>query len=236
MYADTITESMRAAIEETERRRTAQERYNREHGITPITIVKEIRDINDRLRAVAEHGAAYEAAEGRNLTGSSRAQIETLVGRMEAEMRLAARNLEFERAAALRDEIQSIRLRVLEDDASLVVERAAEAAAEGRPPRSAGGPRGGRGRRGERGGNAGDGRPAASDTSVLEVTEVRVVAAGDEPAGIDEGTAADWLPGLRDEHDDDGGWQAGWLDRPTWDRTVTPNIRHRQGRRSPRRG
>ncbi len=245
MYADTITESMRAAIEETKRRRTAQERYNREHGITPITIVKEIRDINDRLRAVAEHGAAYEAAEGRNLTGSTKAQIEQLVGRMDAEMRMAARNLEFERAAALRDEIQSIRLRVLEDDASLIVERAAEAAADGRPQRPGGGPRGSRGRRGGRGGNAGgDGRPS-SEASVLEVTEVRVVAAGEEPAGeepagepagIDVGTAADWLPGLRDEHDDDGGWQAGWLERPTWDRTVTPNIRHRQGRRSPRRG
>ncbi len=39
---------------------------------------------------------------------------------------------------------------------------------------------------------------------------------------IDEGTAADWLPGIRDEHEDEAGWQARWLDRPTWDRTVTP--------------
>jgi hypothetical protein len=59
--------------------------------------------------------------------------------------------------------------------------------------------------------------------------------AGEEP-GVAEGTAADWLPGLRDEHeDDDAGWQARWLDRPTWDRTVTPNVKRRTGRRGARR-
>jgi hypothetical protein len=71
---------------------------------------------------------------------------------------------------------------------------------------------------------------------VLEVTAVTVVPAGEEPVVIDEGTAADWLPGLRDEHEDDAGWQARWLDRPTWDHTVTPNVRRRTGRRGPRRG
>jgi hypothetical protein len=71
--------------------------------------------------------------------------------------------------------------------------------------------------------------------SALEVTEVTVVPAGEEQA-IADGTAADWLPGLRDEHDDDGsGWQARWLDRPTWDRTITPNVKRRTGRRGPRR-
>ena len=55
-----------------------------------------------------------------------------------------------------------------------------------------------------------------------------------EPGG--EGTASDWLPGIRDEHDDAGGWQARWLDRPTWDRTVTPNIRRRTGQRPVRSG
>ena len=59
-----------------------------------------------------------------------------------------------------------------------------------------------------------------------------VLAADEEPADnldgvpgepdIDENTVADWLPGIRDEHEDDAGWQARWLDRPTWDRTVTP--------------
>ena len=52
----------------------------------------------------------------------------------------------------------------------------------------------------------------------------------------DEGTASDWLPGIRDEHDDDdGGWMARWLDKPTWDRRVTPNVIKRTGERPTRR-
>jgi hypothetical protein len=73
---------------------------------------------------------------------------------------------------------------------------------------------------------------------VLEVASVTVVPAGAEPGGEPdpaEGTPSDWLPGIRDEHEDAAGWQARWLDRPTWDRTVTPNIRRRQGTRPPRR-
>jgi hypothetical protein len=82
---------------------------------------------------------------------------------------------------------------------------------------------------------------------LLEVTSVTVLPAEDEPAATldgqpadgeergDDGTASDWLPGIRDEHEDDGGWQARWLDRPTWDRTVTPNIRRRTGQRPARR-
>ena len=64
-----------------------------------------------------------------------------------------------------------------------------------------------------------------------------VLPAGADPGdeGPTEGTASDWLPGIKDEHDDGTGWQAQWLDRPTWDRTVTPNIRRRQGTRPPRR-
>ena len=124
MYADRMTESMQVAIDETERRRTNQEKYNVEHGIVPQTIIKGIRDINDRLRAVAEATASY-AAEPRRASSPrrDRAKIEALVAQMEAEMRAAARELEFERAAALRDEIQQIRLRVLEEDASVTVGR-----------------------------------------------------------------------------------------------------------------
>ena len=82
MYADRVTESMRAAIDETNRRRGVQEKYNREHGITPVTIVKEIRDINDRLRTAAEHAASYGADTGeRDLTGATKKEIETLVAR-----------------------------------------------------------------------------------------------------------------------------------------------------------
>jgi hypothetical protein len=79
----------------------------------------------------------------------------------------------------------------------------------------------------------------------MEVTSVTVMSADEEPGdtldgvpgegSIDEGTAADWLPGIRDEHEDESGWQARWLDRPTWDRTVTPNIKKRTGQRPARR-
>jgi len=253
MYADNVTESMRAAIDETNRRRSIQERYNKDHGIQPVTIVKGIRDINDRLRAVAEAHGTYATAPGqeRAFTEMAKGQVEKLVSQMEAEMRQAARDLEFERAAALRDEIQEIRLRVLDEDASAAVARAAERAAKARPV----GPAGSRpaparaartikpvrqaaqraGRRGRRGaGGDGDG-PEGPE---LEVTEVVVVPAGDEPGGdslMTAATASDWLPGIRDEHEDDG-WSAKWLDRPTWDHTVTPNVIKRTGIRPPGRG
>ena len=87
----------------------------------------------------------------------------------------------------------------------------------------------------------GAGGPARASPA-FEVTEVTVLPSGEEPVGgedADEGSvgvAAELFPGIRDEHeDDDGGWQARWLDRPTWDRTVTPNIRRRTGQRPTRR-
>jgi excinuclease ABC subunit B len=133
MYADTITESMRAAIDETNRRRAIQASYNTERGIEPQTIIKGIHDLNQRLRAVAESGVVYGdgsngAAGGRALSDMGRREIEQMVARLEAEMRAAAKELEFERAAALRDEVQQIRLRVLEEDEATKVARAAEAA------------------------------------------------------------------------------------------------------------
>jgi excinuclease ABC subunit B len=255
MYADSMTDSMKAAIGETDRRRAVQARYNTEHGIVPATIVKGIRDLNDQLRTVAEGTVVYaserEARDARLLELDTK-KVEELIRRMEAEMRSAAKELEFERAAALRDEIQQIRLRVLTEDQSVVVARAAEQAAR-RAPASHGNVRRGRAR---------DGADSAesADALALSVATVEVLPAGEEPddalaasavegadgaaapgtdagaeAAISQGTAADWLPGIRDEHDDAPGWQAGWLDRPTWDRTVTPNIRHRTGTRAPRR-
>ncbi len=233
MYADTMTDSMRAAIGETDRRRRVQERFNEEHGIQPTTIVKGIHDLNERLRSVAESSVVYtsdrEALAERALSSQNQAAIEKLLAQMETEMRSAARELEFERAAALRDEIQQIRLRVLEQDQSLIVGRAAErAAAEARE------------RRRERG----DGRPSPP-ASTVTVTAVEVLPSAEEPAAALAGTpagedqvavtASDWLPGIRDEHEDDGGWQARWLERPTWDRTVTPNIKRRTGQRPGRR-
>ena len=244
MYADRITESMQVAIDETARRRVAQQKYNVEHGIVPQTIVKGIRDINDRLRAVAEASGAYAAGgRARALSEMSRDEIGKLVGQLEAEMRAAARELEFERAATLRDEIQQIRLRVLEEDASVTVARAAERAATkvdtrptAKPSERAAAMRSGA-RRGRR-------TMAAGEAPGLDVTSVTVLPADEEPAaaldgqpGSDEGTASDWLPGIRDEHEgDDAGWMARWLDRPTWDRRVTPNVLKRTGERPARRG
>jgi excinuclease ABC subunit B len=240
MYADTITQSMRAAIDETDRRRAVQARYNTEHGIEPATIIKEIHDINQRLRAVADTTEVYVAGgpAGRfgphDLRAESREQVEKILVRMEADMRNAAKNLEFERAATLRDELRQVRLRVLDQDVSTTVERAAEAAAHERSaPAGAAGSRATSTRRPGQ-------RPARAEAPALEVTSVEVLAAGehDPSETLEEATAAtasDWLPGIRDEHDDDGGWQARWIDRPTWDHTVTPNVLKRTGQRPGRR-
>ncbi len=250
MYADRVTESMRVAIDETARRRAIQEAYNKEHGIEPKTIVKGIRDLNDQLRSVAEGTIVYSSereARDARLAELDTKKVEELVARMESEMRAAAKELEFERAAALRDEIQQIRLRVLDEDQSAIIARSAELAAQRTPVRS-GRTSAARNRQpvgvapfGGGGGFAGEAGGGDIDTdapgSVLEVASVTVLPAGPEPGGdpeTAEGTPSDWLPGIRDEHDDSPGWQARWLDRPTWDRTVTPNIRKRQGTRPPR--
>ena len=231
MYADRITESMRVAIDETSRRRAIQAAYNTEHGIEPQTIVKEIRDINDRLAAVAESPGAY-GADDKELSELSLAEVEKMVAQLEAEMKNAAKQLEFERAAALRDEIQDIRIRILEQDASVaILKKAEKAARQGKPasPTAKPSERAAAKKAGERRGRG--------EGSALEVTEVTVLPAGEELVDIDEGTAADVFPGLKDAHeDDDEGWMARWLDKPTWDRRVTPNVIKRTGARPRRRG
>ncbi len=103
MYADRVTASMQAAIDETDRRREKQVAYNKEHGIVPETIIKEIRDIQQGLRRVAEERAELQVA------GKEPEELAEMMGRMEAQMKDAARNLEFERAASLRDEILQLR-------------------------------------------------------------------------------------------------------------------------------
>ena len=236
MYADRVTESMQVAIDETNRRRAVQAAYNTEHGITATTIVKEIRDINDRLAAVARAPGAY-GPDSRELTALSQAQVEKLVSQLETEMRSAAKQLEFERAAALRDEIQEIRRRVLEEDASVAVlkaaERAASGAADARRATASARPSE---RATARKAGIRQGHQHGQEPSALEVTSVTVLPAGEEPLDIDEGTAADVFPGIKDSHEDlDEGWMARWIDRPTWDRRVTPNVIKRTGTRSRRR-
>ncbi len=101
MYADTVTGSMQAAMDETQRRRQIQEAYNREHGITPQGIRKAIRDITERVQAVAEARTAYTVAP----PPASREDVARLIKELEAQMKAAARSLEFEKAALLRDRI-----------------------------------------------------------------------------------------------------------------------------------
>lgn len=103
MYADNLTDSMKKAIEETKRRRTLQMAYNEEHGITPKTIVKKIPDVI-RATQVAEEEESYvtKATKGKKLT---KVEKEQLVASLEVEMKEAAKALDFERAAELRDTI-----------------------------------------------------------------------------------------------------------------------------------
>jgi len=103
MYADNMTDSMKKAIEETKRRRTIQMAYNEEHGITPKTIVKKIPDVI-RATQVAEEEESYvtKATKGKKLTKVER---EKLLATLELEMKEAAKALDFERAAELRDTI-----------------------------------------------------------------------------------------------------------------------------------
>jgi excinuclease ABC subunit B len=104
LYADTVTESMRQAIDETSRRRTLQEAYNTAHGITPETVRKEIRagiEAESTSRAVA-FSAVGQGEESRRRSAE-------LLEQLEAEMMQAAAELDFERAARIRDEIAALR-------------------------------------------------------------------------------------------------------------------------------
>lgn len=110
MYADEITESMYKAIEETNRRREIQERYNKEHNITPKTVYKEIRDTLDTFEELAEEeGIKRKRAPGepldlrREMEAMKPTELLKLAGRLEKEMKSAAKDLRFEEAAELRD-------------------------------------------------------------------------------------------------------------------------------------
>jgi len=105
MYADTVTDAMREAIDETNARRAKQEAYNKEHGIVPQTIIKEVHDLTDRVRAATqkEDERALKPEELEPAT------LEKLIRELEKEMKTAAENWEFEKAAALRDQIFEMR-------------------------------------------------------------------------------------------------------------------------------
>jgi excinuclease ABC subunit B len=105
MYADRITDSMKWAIEETERRRAIQVAHNEEHDIVPTTIVKEVRDLTDRVRAQA----APQEEPGLALTQLPKDELARLIRELEKQMKAAAQDLEFEKAALLRDQVFELR-------------------------------------------------------------------------------------------------------------------------------
>ena len=96
MYADSISDSMKEAIDETKRRRTIQELYNKEHGITPKTIIKEIRDVISN---------EDDTKEEKKKPKMSKQEKENMISMLEHEMKTAAKDLDFERAMELRDAI-----------------------------------------------------------------------------------------------------------------------------------
>jgi excinuclease ABC subunit B len=115
MYADKITPAMKTALEETERRREKQDKYNQEHGIVPESIKKAISDITERVKlgAVAEDGAKYQAGAG----PIPIPELKKIIKEVNKQMLAAADNLEFEKAAGLRDQIFELReLLALESD------------------------------------------------------------------------------------------------------------------------
>ncbi len=114
MYADRITASMQRAIDETDRRRAKQSEYNKEHGIQPVGIVKEVRDLTDQIsaRAVAEPKAKYRVG-GKG--GIPQSELKRIILDIEKEMKGAAQNMEYEKAALLRDQMYELRTIMAEE-------------------------------------------------------------------------------------------------------------------------
>ncbi|GIC72929.1 excinuclease ABC subunit UvrB [Limosilactobacillus fermentum] len=109
MYADTVTDSMRAAIDETKRRRTIQEAYNKEHGITPKTIIKPIQEAIKAVKPVedeqADKGAEFTSKDFAALDKEAQAQM---IAELTEQMKAAAKRLDFEQAATLRDTVMEL--------------------------------------------------------------------------------------------------------------------------------
>ena len=110
MYADTVTASMRSAIEETERRRALQSAYNTEHGITPESIVRHIDEV---FSSVYERDYGTPALKDSREPFRTQAELDAEIARLEADMKSAAANLDFERAASIRDTLKTLRSREL---------------------------------------------------------------------------------------------------------------------------
>ncbi len=106
MYADRVTDSMQRAIDETNRRREVQMAYNEEHGIEPASIVKSVRDLTERVRARMQEEEEVEALAPEQLP---KEDLQQLINALEKQMKEAARALEFEKAAVLRDQVLELK-------------------------------------------------------------------------------------------------------------------------------
>jgi excinuclease ABC subunit B len=115
MYADRMTDSMKFAIDETNRRRAKQVKYNEENGIVPISIHKAIHDLTEEFsaKAVSEMRGEYKT---KNVSDIPRNELQKIINEMEKQMKEAAKNLDFERAAALRDEMYDLKNLLAEDE------------------------------------------------------------------------------------------------------------------------
>lgn len=111
MYADVVTDSMRRAIDETDRRREIQTAYNKQHGIIPKTIQKRVKDLIETTK-VAEESPEYTATTASRVAAMKKNEIIELIAKLEKEMREASKALEFERAADLRDMIVELREKI----------------------------------------------------------------------------------------------------------------------------
>jgi excinuclease ABC subunit B len=108
MYADQMTDSMRAAIHETDRRRAIQSAYNEEHGITPQSIVKQIDDVMSSVYERDYMTPPMMLRDG-GQTFRTQAELDAHISGLQEKMRAAAANLDFEKAASLRDDIKRLR-------------------------------------------------------------------------------------------------------------------------------
>jgi excinuclease ABC subunit B len=117
MYADRVTDSMKFAIDETNRRRAKQVKYNEANGIVPISIHKAIHDLTEEFseKAVSEMRGEYKT-KGIGAQSVPRNELQKIISEMEKQMKEAAKNLEFERAAALRDEMYELKMLMAEDE------------------------------------------------------------------------------------------------------------------------
>jgi excinuclease ABC subunit B len=116
MYADKITDSMKRAIDETTRRRKKQADYNREHNIEPVGIVKAVYDLTARLTAGADKDGGKPGQDTtRSAASLPKKELERVIGELENQMKAAAKDLEFERAAVLRDQVYQLRTILAEE-------------------------------------------------------------------------------------------------------------------------